>query len=74
MNTQTIDQRIMEMRAQHGLSRVQLFVEDRTLTLQMVELDNGAKGCEWKPERGESMHDALDECHAMLIDQLIAKD
>ena len=68
----TINQRIDDIRAEHGLSKVQLFIEGRTLTLQMVALRNGAKGCEWTPERGESMHDALDECAEMLAERTAA--
>lgn len=58
------------IRQRYDLSRVQLFVEDRTLTLQLVKLSSGAFGCEWIPERGESMHDALSECETLLAEQL----
>lgn len=71
MNTPTIAQRLQRIRAAHNLSRLQLFTEGRSLYLQMVNLDGGAKGCQWTPERGESMHDALNECEGLLIDQLI---
>lgn len=66
MRTMTISQRLQAMRSTHSLRLQQLFVEGRTLVLQMVRLQNGATGCEWTAESGDSLHDALDECEAML--------
>ena len=62
----TIAQRLAAIRSAHNLRLQQLFVEGRTLVLQMVRLHDGATGCEWTAESGDSLHDALDECEAML--------
>lgn len=66
---QTIEQRIATLRDKHSLNRTQLFQEGRELILQGVKLANGSTGCTWKPERGESMHGALDEADQMLVER-----
>lgn len=62
----TVQEHLEQIRQEQGLRPQQLFIEGRTLTLQMVTLEDGAKGCEWTLERGDSMRDALAECSILL--------
>ena len=69
---QTIASRIAALRSQFGLNRHQLFTEGRTLYLQGLPKDSaGTFGCDWTPERGESLHDALDEAAEYLATRTV---
>jgi len=69
----TIAQRVAALRARFSLSRSQLFIERGWLYLQGLPKDDaGTFGADWKPERGESMHDALNEAEEYLASRVLA--
>lgn len=70
---QTIASRIAEIRSKFSLKRFQLFTEGRSLYLQGLPRDStGTYGCAWTAERGESLHDALDEAIEYLETRKVA--
>lgn len=70
---QTIASRIAELRSEFNLKRFQLFSEGRSLHLQGLPKDSaGTFGCAWTAERGESLHDALDEAIEYLQNRVVA--
>jgi len=69
----TIKQRIAALRSRFNLGRTQLFSEGRTLIIQGLPKDNaGTFGVELTAQRGESLHDALDEAENYLASRVIA--
>lgn len=70
---QTIASRIAELRSEFKLKRFQLFSEGRSLHLQGLPKDTaGTYGCAWTAERGESLHEALDEAVEYLQNRVVA--
>lgn len=74
-NTKTIKQRVSDIRNRFNLGRTQLFVEGRELVVQGLPKDAaGTYGCEWQAQRGESLHDALDEAEDYLANRVVPGD